>query len=269
MLRIWLRKMETANAQPQPALTDPYLIACLRDGDKEALRIATVALVGRGLLDANGTQLKTRNADAVDLVNRQIEKTILRHYGASRDAESIFAAPEAIAACASYRKVLELHRLIAGPQNYARRVMPLLATLFILLGLCIVRVVNAVMQRRHNVGFLVVLAAVACIGLIVAYRQRLTGLGMAIMEDLKQLFERLKGRADTLRAGGETNEAALVAAVFGLYALPATAFPYLEKLYPRTTKSDSDGSSCGSSSSSCSSDSSSGGGRGGGCGDGD
>ena len=266
-LRASIRKRETAGAPPQPSLTDPYLIAYLRDGEQEALRIVTVALLDRGLLLADGAQLKTRDAAAVDLVNRPIEKAILRGYLVPGPADAIFTSSEAITACAAYRKVLELHQLMSGPQHYARRLPPTLAALAVVLGLCTIRVANAMMHGRHNVGFLIILTIAICIALWLAYRKRLTGLGEAMMEDLKQLFERLKGRADTLRAGGQTNEAALLAAVFGLSALPATGFPYNSKLYPARNKSDNDSSSGCGSSSSCSSGSSCGGG--GGCGGGD
>jgi uncharacterized protein (TIGR04222 family) len=264
-LRALIRTRETVGAPPQPTLTDPYLIAYLRDGEQEALRIVTVALLDRGLLVANGTQLKTRDAAAVDLVNRPIEKAVLKHYLAPGDADEIFTSSAAIAACAAYRKVLELHQLIAGQDNYARRLPPTLAALSIVLGICAIRVVDAMMHGRHNVGFLVILSIAFCVALWIAYRKRLTGLGEAMMEDLKELFERLKDRANTLRAGGKTNEAALLAAVFGLSALPATGFPYIRKLFPAKNKSNSSCSSCGSSSSSCGSSC---GGGGGGCGGG-
>jgi uncharacterized protein (TIGR04222 family) len=278
-LRALIRKRETAGAPPQPTLTDPYLIAYLRDGEKEALRIVTVALLDRGLLVASGAQLKTRDAAAVDLVNRPIERAVLRRYLAPGNANAIFTSAEAITACAAYRKVLELHHLMAGPQQYSRRLPLTLAAISVVLGLYIIRVANATMHGRHNFGFLIILSVVICSALWFAYRKRLTGLGEAMMEDLKQLFARLKGRANTLRAGGKTNEAALLAAVFGISALPETGFPYLSNLYPAKNKSNSNSSgcgnsSCGSSSSSCSSSSSSCSsgsscGGGGGCGGGD
>jgi uncharacterized protein (TIGR04222 family) len=265
--RALIRRRETADAPAQPTLSDPYLIACLRDGDKEALRIAVVALIDRGLIEANGAQLKTRNADAVNLANRQIERAVLRHFLVSRDADSVFMAAEANTACAAYRKVLEQHQLLAGPKTYAQRVAPLLIALAIVFAICGVRIAHAFAEGRRNVGFLIVLAAIIGVGLIIAYRKRLTGLGAEKLDDLKRLFARLKDRAATLTAGGKTNEAALVAAVFGLAALPAMSFPFVEKLYPSKTKSDDSGSSSCGSSSSCSSGSSCGGG--GGCGGGD
>jgi hypothetical protein len=73
------------------------------------------------------------------------------------------------------------------------------------------------------------------------------------------MFARLRSRADSLRQGGATNEAALLAAVFGVGELSPTRFPAVEALTPKPKKSDG-GSSCSSSCSSC------GGGCGGGCG---
>jgi uncharacterized protein (TIGR04222 family) len=265
-LRALIRRRETAGAPPQPTLTDPYLIAYLRDGEQEALRIVTIALLDRGLLVAEGAQLKTRDAAAMDLVNRPIEKAVLKRYLAPDDADAIFTSSPAIAACAAYRKVLELHQLIAGRDNYARRLPPTLAALSVVLGICTIRVVYAMMHGRHNVGFLIILAIAFCVALWSVYRKRLTGLGEAMLEDLKELFGRLKDRANTLRAGGKTNEAALLAAVFGLAALPATGFPYISRLFPAKKKSNSGCSSCGSSSSSCGSSCGGGGGCGGGCG---
>jgi uncharacterized protein (TIGR04222 family) len=265
--RALIRRRETADAPAQPTLSDPYLIACLRDGDKEALRVAVVALIDRGLIKATGAQLKTRDADAVNLVNRPIERAVLRHFLVSRDADSVLIAAEAVNACAAYRKVLEQHQLLASPQIYAQRVAPLLVALAIVFAICGVRIAYAFAEGRRNVGFLIVLAAVIGVELIIAYRTRLTGLGAEKLDDLKRLFARLKDRAATLSAGGKTNEAALVAAVFGLAALPAMSFPFVERLYPRKTKTDDSGSSSCGSSSSCSSDSSCGGG--GGCGGGD
>lgn len=51
---------------PRIDTSDPYLIACLRGGKNEALRVATVALIDRGVLDANPSErtVTTRLKDA-------------------------------------------------------------------------------------------------------------------------------------------------------------------------------------------------------------
>jgi hypothetical protein len=91
---------------------------------------------------------------------------------------------------------------------------------------------------------------------------RLTSRGRTLLADLRRLFARLRERAPRLTPGGASADAALLAAVFGVAALP-TAFAYAQALYPRAASTSSSwSSSCGAScGSSCG-----GGGGGGGCG---
>lgn len=267
-LRQWLRHAETANVRPQQNMTDPYLIAFLRAGENEALRVATVALLDRALLTSDGQNLKTTNTKAFGAAQRPIEKAILQHYAKSSESHTIFKEGQARVACNAYAKSLKEQHLLADRSVYAGRLMPVTLALGLLVAATATKISIAFSQGRHNVGFLIVLTiAFAIAGLWAGLRRR-TAAGDAMLADLKSLFSRLKGRAKTLRAGGQTNEAALLAAVFGLAALPAASFPFMSKLYPAKSGSGSgcSSSSCGSSSS-CSSGSSCGGGcGGGGCG---
>ena len=76
----------------------------------------------------------------------------------------------------------------------------------------------------------------------------------------EELFSGLQQRANKLVTGGQTNETALLAAVFGLKSISESKFPFVVYFKPNPKA----GSSC----SSCSSGSSCGGGGGcgGGCG---
>jgi len=261
LLLAWNRRVETAGRSPQQSLTDPYLIAYLRAGENEALRVATVALLDRGLLTAVGGVLTTKNADSVELAKRPIEKAILNHYLLAAEAHKIFKSLAALGACRSYRKVLVDQGMIADAGVYFIRLLPTLIAAGTLIAISWTKVNIALSQGRHNVVFLIFLTVISMLVVIVIFLRRRTGLGDAMMADLRSLFGRLKGRATSLRAGGQTNEAALLAAVFGLSSLPVARFPFLEKLYP---KKASDGSGCGSS---CGSSSGCGGGcGGGGCG---
>jgi hypothetical protein len=83
--------------------------------------------------------------------------------------------------------------------------------------------------------------------------------GEAMLADLRRLFAALQDRAGSIGTPSEAQELALVAAVFGIGALPGRGFTW-EKLFRRPESASSSscgGSSCGSS---C------GGGCGGGCG---
>ena len=262
-LRLWLRHQETANATPAQNMTDPYLIAHLRGGENEALRVATVALLDRSLLVADGEKLKTKKTNAFGAVSRPIEKAILQHYIKSGEGHQIFKDVAAKRACADYSKELKDQGLLADTRTYTARFAPVMIALGVLIAVTWIKITIAFSQGRHNVGFLVVLTILFGIIVLFAWFRRHTARGDAMLADLRSLFSRLKDRAKSLRAGGQTNEAALLAAVFGLSALPAASFPFMKKLYPAKS---GDGSSCGSSSDSSSS--SSGSSCGGGCGGG-
>jgi uncharacterized protein (TIGR04222 family) len=244
-------------------MTDPYLIAYLRAGMNEALRVATFSLLDRGLLVAKGEILHRKNDSAAEITQRPIEKAILKRYAKGGEGHDIFADDGAKRACDNYAKVLRDQQMIANADTFKKRALPVVCGIGLLILVTWVKITIAFSQGRHNVGFLTVLTAVfVCVVLWVWFRRR-TARGDAMLADLESLFSRLKNRAKSLRTGGQTNEAALLAAVFGLAAVPATSFPFLEKLYP---KKSSDGSGCGSSS--CSSGDSGGSscGGGGGCG---
>ncbi|MCY7387557.1 MAG: TIGR04222 domain-containing membrane protein [Burkholderiales bacterium] len=266
-LRMWIRQLESASAPPAQNMTDPYLIAHLRAGENEALRVATVALLDRGLLVAQGQTLKTKNTKSFGVVQRPIEKAILQHFTSPGEGHEIFKDSGARIACSGYEKVLKEQRMIADAGTYAKRFLPVAIALGVLIAVTWTKINIAFSAGRHNVGFLVMLTIVFAIIALVIWFRRHTARGEAMLADLRSLFSRLKGRAKSLRAGGQTNEAALLAAVFGLSALPAASFPFMEQLYPAKSR---DGSGCGASStdsSSCSSGSScSGGCGGGGCG---
>src|SRR6185436_17424948 len=96
------------------------------------------------------------------------------------------------------------------------------------------------------VSFLIIFMVVAVGITFAVWSPRLTAQGKATLEDIQALYAGLKDRAYSLRAGGATAEAVMLAAVFGLTALEASAFAYTRTLFPKAV-STSSGSSCGSS----------------------
>ncbi|CAN5296473.1 hypothetical protein BH11PSE11_BH11PSE11_10600 [soil metagenome] len=257
-VRKWIRTREVAasaaSGLPAPQLaSDPYLVAYLRGGAKEAMRVATIALVDRGLLKAEGNSLKSKNGKVMELVNRPIEKAILGRYMQGGDADAIFADPKATAACEQYKSTLIQHRLIADGDVRFERLTPIVLGVGALALCSFTKVQIAFSQGRHNVGFLIALTLIFSFFVLAVYFKSTTGSGDAMLADLKLLFAKLKSGAKKLSAGGKTNEAALLAAVFGMAALPAAAFPFVNKLYPAqsastgSSGSDSSSSSCGSS----------------------
>lgn len=264
-LRAWIRAGEAAAAPPPPKFDDPYLIACLRGGADEALRVASVSLVDRGLLRLDGERLVLRDAAAVELARRDIERAVLRACRGGARADAVLRDAAARSAAEACRRRLEDHGLLAGAALRRQRLPKVAIAAALLLGTALMRIVQALSHGRHNIGFLSALALLAAVLLLLQWRRARSGAGDAALADLRLLFKRLKDRAKTLAAGGAGSDAALLAAVFGLAALPAAAFPQVERLYPRQSSDSSAGGGSSDSSSGCGS-SCGGGCGGGGCG---
>ena len=259
-LRFWFKFSEPAKSA-LPKFNDPYLIAYLRGGEDEAIKVATISLADRGLLKMDGDKLKRKYSDK-DLAQREIEQAILKACARPAEGSDVLKDADAKRACDAYKKLLVDAGLLAGSATFSQRLVGVGAAALVLLGTAGYKIQLALSQGRHNIGFLIMLAILFTVILFAVWRVRRTGAGDAAVADMKQLFKRLKDRASNLKSGGQTNELAMLIGVFGLSAVSASAFPIIEKIYP-APKSDG-GSSC-SSSSSCGS-SCGGGCGGGGCG---
>ena len=260
----WNREQTEASSN---RLTDPYLIAYLRGGKNEALSVAALSLLDRKLLTGTD-KLQTAGDAAVDVARRPIERAILEKFKDQADADVLFKDPALASTAEKYREELEQLRLL--PDARIRRLRSALVGLAILIlwGTAFIKIAVALGRGRTNIAFLIILAAGFGIAANVVLNRRRTRAGDLVLQDLEILFAGLKGRSSSLSPGGHSNEAAFLAAVFGISTLPIATFPYAGRLrqhkqtadgsFTSWTSSCSSGSSCGSS---CG-----GGGCGGGCG---
>jgi len=236
---------------PRISFNDPYRIAYLRGGKNEAARVAVISLVDRGLLEVDGSQLKS-SAKIDAETTASIENALLRKFEETGAATSIFDDPLIERACADYEAELMRLRLLPDPLAKERRQRYFLMAAFVLGGVSLAKIVVALARGRHSV-FLLVLLTAGGIGCALALTNRFrTARGNALLADLRTLFAGLKDRSSRLRAGGATAEAALLAAVFGVGALPQASFPHAKQLYPKAasssaTSSGGCGTACGSS----------------------
>ena len=243
---VLLRRTWESASMPKVDLSDPYLIAYLRGGKNEALRVAVVSLIDRGLLIFDGTKIERASNASPGSVRRPIEKTLMEKFSRAGEAKSIFDDSTLELECESYQETLERDRLL--PDESAKQVRLLLSVAaFFLLGVVGgIKVFVALERGRTNVTFLIVLMVIAIAVAVRVMSPRLTSTGSALLADVQTLYTGLKGRATLIRPGGATIEAMMLAAAFGVDTLAGDAFAY--------TSSSSCGSSCG------------GGGCGGGCG---
>lgn len=268
LANFWLRRhyrSREAGEQRIPRLEfseDPYRIACLRAGEDEAIRLAAFSLIDRGLLLLNETArtLHTGRADANELARRPLEKSILAAAGNSMavSLDELLANSQVRSAADDYRLDLAGRGLVADSEIFSARFPALTLALFVTLGVALARIAQALAHGRSNIFFLIILTGICAIALWAAYRRRITGLGAATLAKFETLFASLKRQSGRIISGGQNNEAALLAAVFGLSALPSDHFPYVKRLFPKTKSSGDGGGDSGGD----------GGGDSGGCGGG-
>jgi uncharacterized protein (TIGR04222 family) len=247
---------------------DPYLVAYLRGGEPETARVVIVSLLDRGLLVADGEKLRAAPGSAAK-VARPIESVLLRTFGTGAKGSAVFKDAAFRATCATLATELEHLGLLRNTQARVRVVLLRVAAIALLLGVAALKVWVAIERGHYNVAFLVLLAIAATVLMIRRKAPTQTRSGEGLLADLKLRFSRLEKRAEDIQLGGASRELAILAAVFGIAALPNTLHAQMGTLFPlgmkRSGAGSSCGSSCGSSASSCGG-SSCGGGGGGGCG---
>jgi uncharacterized protein (TIGR04222 family) len=254
-------------------LSDPGLIAYLRGGKNEALRVTTVFLIDRGLLTVQGDRVETRNAEDAARTGNEMEKAILHRFSERSEARSLFADELCEQAADRLRVSLERLGLLPDDALKAARTGRLLLALAALWVVALIKIVVG-LKRDRPVGFLLVVAAGLAVVAWTLYDPLRTGRGEALLSDLKRLFAHLRNRATLLTPSTNASEAAMLAAVFGVAALPEAGWLHAHILFPRVKKratesgsgSSSCGAGCGSSSGSSCGSSCGGGGGGGGCG---
>jgi uncharacterized protein (TIGR04222 family) len=254
--------MGESGAPPALPLGDPYQIAWLRGGTPEAARIAVLSLVDRSLLVVDDENLVIPNP-VRSFVLKPIESAILACCAAQSGtaATAVLNDPAVEQACASYQAQLEQMQLTPDAALQERRYYWLAFGAVILIVVALVKIGIAISRGRSNIILLVILTVIALWAAWRLARRRRTSLGNRMLKDLRRLFRALRQRATSIRPGAMTSDAMLLAAVFGLSALPSTGFADLLRVYKKSARSG--GGGCGSS---CGSGCGGGGGGCGGCG---
>ena len=263
LARELLIRQELRNPHAQLSLADdPYRIAFLRGGALEAVKIAAIVLVDRGLLRADGPLLETASADSLRFASHDIERDVLRLYlGRQGHSKELAAQAEMLPSCRAYQETLTQQELLVGPPLLRRRARITWAAHWLLLTVAAVKAVIAISRQHYNLLFLALLLAIFLLMLRGLRTQASSWSAQRLLTDLRMLFGRLNQRAARLQAGSSSADMALLAAIFGLGALPLSVYAYVAELYP-VPRHSSDSSSGGTG------DSSSGGGDGGGDGGG-
>ena len=260
---ILARRWSEDGSPPGVDLSDPYLLAYLRAGENEALRVGVLSLLDRGLLVANDTKLRWNRPDADRYVRRPIERELLNWFKTESEAADVFTSTICKQTCEEYAQGLARSGALPDDdRRRARRIrLVIIAGILVIVG--IIKILIG-LSRNAPVSFLVGLTVVAAFAAYYTHNPFRTRRGDRLLSDIRLLFSGLRGRAEALRSGRGDSDVTMLAAVFGVAALPAGEFPFVSTLFPRAKNTTDSTSACGSSCSSSSSSSSCGGGDGGG-----
>ncbi|HKA40557.1 MAG TPA: TIGR04222 domain-containing membrane protein, partial [Burkholderiales bacterium] len=237
------RQAPARSTRSQELAADPYKIACLRGGEEEAIRLSIVNLVDRGLLANDGLMLKATGVARSDALRIPLERAIVTHCASPTLPGALLGDRAVRAACVEYDKDLQRKGLLFKDEERRARLNALRVVVLLLGGIAFARILQALSHGRANIVFLIILTGIACWIAYGIYSRRITPAGNQALTNLATLLQRLKNQVSRLTPGGVTNEAVLLAAVFGIYALPAPAFPFVEQIFPRPRgQSDASGS---------------------------
>jgi len=234
----WSRARETREARSPSSMADPYLIAYLRGGSSDALQAAAMSLMERKLLNASGRML-TAETGAEAKVESPVEKAVLALYSQPRTADAMDSSVVAAATFEAYKAELVRYGLLAGPKTFALRFVPFCVCAAIILGVGLLKLGIALSEGRHNVLFLIGMLAVFFLFSMGLYRVRRTRAGSAVIGDLETTFAELRSRAAALPKESAGSDVAMLAAVFGIAALPEARFPGVYALQPEESKDNS------------------------------
>jgi len=261
------RRQSEPTAAVAGPLTDYLRIAYLRGGAEEALRIAVLALIDRGLITVvEDEKLKA----AYPQVPAGLQRTEERLLDSCKDAiaahEILSDASLKVTVTAECELQLIRAGLLPDAELKSRRELSLVLAWLFMGVVAAWKVLVALGRGRTNVWLLIVACAVFMFVLSRLANPFRTLAGESMLADLRTLFSALRDRAASISINTGNNDLPLLAAVFGVHSLPGSSSSIARKLFrkPGSPFGSSSSSGCGSGGS-CGS-ASCGGGCGGGCG---
>jgi uncharacterized protein (TIGR04222 family) len=255
LIYMWLAARGVLFGPPRSAtgdahkhLRDPYLMAYLYGGYRHALTTVVFSLHQRKLVGGEGeaTLYATSSKAAIAAVHNTLELAVLRTLAIPQRLHQVRDDKQLKNVVEAYADPLRQAGLVADDSEYRRRQPAFYLVGGALLALAAIKIVIALGRGHPNIAFLIVLAVIALIWTRGIFNSRHTSAGAQALRNQQTLLARLKDRVRRLAADGATNEAVLVAATFGLTALPTKRYPFAKQLR-RSIDAPSKSSGCGSS----------------------
>src|SRR5262249_11129616 len=150
-----VRHQREGGTLPARTLRDPYLLACLRGGTKEVVRVATLALIDGGMIEVAGSLAQTRSAGIPAAARSKVERAVLTHFRRGAALESVLDARAALdSASTDYADVLERRGLLPDREVRRFRILSSVIAVLVLAAVAGVKIMVAIGRGRSNVGLL-------------------------------------------------------------------------------------------------------------------
>jgi uncharacterized protein (TIGR04222 family) len=220
-LRLGFRLLEGGRPAGLP-LGQPEQIAWLCGGPPRAVGVAVLSLVDRGALAIDGKWM--RRCDPAGCDRRQaLEAAIFDLAERPLPIGQIGRQPSVRAVCDGFRQRLAGAGLTPGGGLWFGRILMIAVAISAVVAVAAAKALLALDRGRPNIDFLIVMATVAVCGLLLQAGRRTRRADRALA-DLRKLGGDAARRAAAIRPGQTTRETALLAAMFGLQALPEDGF---------------------------------------------
>lgn len=245
------RRMEPRGPLRQ-RLDDPLAIAYLRGGPGAATSVACLGLLERGALKGQSDLLFAPKDARAERVH-PLESAILRATASPERYARVVRDPRVREALDLLRRELESLGLLPDLVQKVARWISGLTGILLLLGVAATKVDIALARGKTNLGFLGVLWVVFTILTLWKTSPRRTPRGERALKDLGELLSGVRARpprAKRVVAGAPdyvTNDLLMIAAVYGLTALPSTVQTAYARTLPTPADASTWSSSCGSS----------------------
>ena len=213
-------------------LRDPYLMAYLKGGFRHTLTIVVFSLHQRRIVSGAGeAELRASGSkDVLAAVHNTLEIAVLRSLAIPQRLHQVRDNMHLKETVEAYAEPLRQSGLVADEDEFERRLPAFILVGVVLFAFAAIKIVLALQRGHSNVLFLVILTLLAIIATWVIFNRRRTNAGDQALSNQQTLLARLKDRVNRLAADGATNEAVLIAATFGLGALPEYEYPFAKQL---------------------------------------
>lgn len=246
---------------PVPVEPDPYQTAYLRGGESEVLRLATVDLYQRGLLEEHrgrwfsGKQLKAVQSGPNQGSLDAISQAVWEYYQQPHPPAEIFKAgfrPQIASQFERWETWIEAEQLRFPASARASFKTLKYVAVGSFLGLGAYKLLAAINSQHLNVGFLILMMFAGGIGLTtLAKLPRMTSRGRRYIDDLQTAYQTYKspdwGSAASAQVTSGLGGFSLPVMAVGLFGIAALQHSPYDLLYTQYARASSLGSSCGSS----------------------